>query len=351
MGDLTPDDKKGIGNLDDPGLPFDYREREYGTVPVDETRARFQWVSEIAYKNVHRIVARGYDTTELMEEDYGLTDVLFVNFQARIPTVEEDQMLNYVMIMALEDGLSAPVAMSRLVAQSKTFLTQACGASIHAFGHAYGAYSAFGNRLYDELTAGQAKNLDIDAIAQGIVDNNLDDEALGVSDLMLKDPAAKRMIERARKLGVASEYVELMSAIVEKAKAASDTPVDIDMLGCMGSVMMDLGFTPEATWAILAITRSFSAGAHFIEETERDDYRRLGQVLTPPEMYDGHPDRPVPPLAERDAVAKSALTANLDEWAKSQEERKSVLGSGYSIHEEIEDPSKQTGIKTVGKKL
>ena len=351
MGDLTPDDKMGIGNLDDPDLPFDYREREYGTVPIDETRARFQWVSEIAYKNVHRIVARGYDTTELMEEDYGLTDLLFVNFQARIPTVEEDQMLNYVMIMALEDGLSAPVAMSRLVAQSKTFLTQACGASIHAFGHAYGAFSAFGNRLYDELTAGQAKNLDIDAIAQGIVDNNLDDEALGVSDLMLKDPAAKRMIERARKLGVAGEYVELMSTIVEKAKAASDTPVDIDMLGCMGSVMMDLGFTPEATWAILAITRSFSAGAHFIEETERADYRRLGQVLTPPDMYDGHPDRPVPPLAERDAVTKPALTTTLDEWAKSQEERKSVLGSGYSIHEEIEDPSKQTGIKTVGKKL
>ena len=351
MGDMTPADKKGIGNLDDPGLPFDYSEREYGTVPIDETRARFQWVSEVAYKNVHRIVARGYDTTELVEEGYGMTDVLFVDFQARIPTVEEDQMLNYVMIMALEDGLSAPAAMSRLVAQSKTFLTQACGASIHAFGHAYGAYSAFGNRLLDELTAGRAKGLDIDAIAQGIADDNLDDEALGVSDLMLKDPAAKRMIERARKLGVAGEYVELMTAIVEKARAASDTPVDIDMLGAMGSVMMDLGFTPEATWAILAVTRSFAAGAHFIEEIERADYRRLGQVLTPPEMYDGHPDRPVPPLAERDALAKLALSADLDEWAKSQEERRSVWGSGYSIHEEIEDPSKKTGIKSVGKKL
>ena len=351
MGDLTPADKKGIGNLDDPGLPFDYSEREYGTVPIDETRARFQWSSEVAYKNVHRIVARGYDTTELVEEGYGMTDVLFVDFQARIPTVEEDQMLNYVMIMALEDGLSAPAAMSRLVAQSKTFLTQACGASIHAFGHAYGAYSAFGNRLLDELTAGRAKGLDIDAIAKGIVDDNLADEALGVSDLMLKDPAAKRMIERARKLGVAGEYVELMTAIVEKARAASDTPVDIDMLGAMGSVMMDLGFTPEATWAILAVTRSFAAGAHFIEEIERADYRRLGQVLTPPEMYDGHPDRPVPPLAERDALAKLALSADLDEWAKSQEERRSVWGSGYSIHEEIEDPSKKTGIKSVGKKL
>ena len=64
-----------------------------------------------------------------------------------------------------------------------------------------------------------------------------------------------------------------------------------------------------------------------------------------------HPDRPVPPLAERDALTKLALSADLDEWAKSQEERRSVWGSGYSIHEEIEDPSKKTGIKSVGKKL
>ena len=193
MGDLKPKDKKGIGNLDDPGLPFNYSEREYGTVPIDESRARFQWVSEVAYKNVHRIVSRGYDTTELMEEGYGMTDVLFVDFQARIPLIEEDQMLNYVMIMALEDGLSAPAAMSRLVAQSKTFLTQACGASIHAFGHAYGAYSAFGNRLFDELKSRQENGLDLDAIATNIVDSNLHDESLGVSNLMLKDPSAKKI--------------------------------------------------------------------------------------------------------------------------------------------------------------
>jgi len=351
MGDLKPKDKKGIGNLDDPGLPFNYSEREYGTVPIDETRARFQWVSEIAYKNVHRIVSRGYDTTELMEEGYGMTDVLFVDFQARIPSIEEDQMLNYVMIMALEDGLSAPAAMSRLVAQSKTFLTQACGASIHAFGHAYGAYSAFGNRLLDELKAGQESGLDIGAIAQGIVDNNLHDESLGVSNLMLKDPAAKRMIARAEKLSVAGQHVTLMKLVVEKAQAASDEPIDIDMLGAMGAVMMDLGFTAEATWAILAVTRSFAAGAHFIEEIERNEYRKMGQVLTPKEMYDGEADRPVPPLAERDANSKSALSADLDEWAKAEEERKSVWGSGASIFEEIEDPSKKTGIKSVGKKI
>jgi hypothetical protein len=138
---------------------------------------------------------------------------------------------------------------------------------------------------------------------------------------------------------------------VEKAQAVSGEPIDLDMLGAMGSVMMDLGFTAEATWAILAVTRSFAAGAHFIEEIERNEYRKLGQVLTPKEMYDGEADRPVPPLAERRENSKPALSTNLDEWAKAEEELKSVWGSGASIHEEIEDPSKKTGIKSVGKKI
>ncbi len=349
MGNLG--DKKGIGNLDDTGLPFDYSAREYGTVPPDEKRARFQWVSEVAYKNVHRIVSRGYDTTELMEEGYGVTDVLFVNFQARIPSVEEDQMLNYIMILALEDGLSMPAAVSRLVAQSKTFLTQACGASILAFGHAYGAYSAFGNMLLDSLAAGEAQGLNTTEIAEEIVNANRQSESLGISDLMLKDPAAKRIMARAEKLGVAGRYVELIKAMVKTAQGSMDTPVDVDMLGAMGAVMMDLGFSPEATWAILAVTRSFAAGAHYIEEVERGDYQKLGQTLTPKACYDGQEDRPVPPLADRHKHAKSALCTDLEQWKRAEEERKRVLGSGYSIHEEIEDPSKKTGIKSVGKKL
>ena len=54
MGDAK--DKTGIGNLDSPELPYDYGKREYGTVPLDhDNRAPFQWVSEVAYKNVHRM--------------------------------------------------------------------------------------------------------------------------------------------------------------------------------------------------------------------------------------------------------------------------------------------------------
>jgi hypothetical protein len=210
--------ERGIGNLGSPKNPFDYYDREYGTVPRDTKRAPFQWVSEVAYKNVHRIVTRGYDTTELMEEGYGVIEVLFVDYQARIPTVEEGQMLNYVMILALEDGLSSPAAISRIVARSKTFLTQACGASIMAFGHAYGAYSAFGNRLDKYIKMADEQGLSLEAAAKMLVQENLYDEALGVSELMLKDPAAQRMVARAEKLGVSGKYIDFTRHVVQAAR-------------------------------------------------------------------------------------------------------------------------------------
>jgi len=340
---------RGIGNLDSPKNPFDYYAREYGTVPQDTKRAPFQWVSEVAYKNVHRIVTRGYDTTEIMEEGYGVIEVLFVDYQARIPTIEEGQMLNYVMILALEDGISSPAAISRIVAKSKTFLTQACGASIMAFGHAFGAYSAFGNRLDDYLKKAEAENLSLELAAEQLVIENQHDEALGVSDLMLKDPAAKRMLARAKKLGVAGRYVEFTEKIMTAAQNIFPAPVDLDMLGATGAVMLDLGFTPEATWAILAVTRSFAAGAHYIEEVEREGATRLGQQLTPQEDYDGPEERPVPPLAEREKSTRSAVCKTPDEWKKRFEEMKKLRGSGFAIIEEVEDPSKKSGIKKVGK--
>jgi len=97
--------------------------------------------------------------------------------------------------------------MARITARSKTFLTQARGASILAFGHAYGAYSAFGNRLDEYLKRAKAEGNSIEEMAAILVEENLDDKSLGVPDLMLKDPAAKRIFARAEKLGVAGKHI------------------------------------------------------------------------------------------------------------------------------------------------
>ena len=330
-----------MDNLDDPRLNFNYRTRERGTVPFDDKRARFQWVSEVAYKNVHRIVSRGYDTTELVEQGYGLTDVLFVDFQARIPLIEEDKMLNYVMVCMLEDGLSSPANIARIVASGKTILTQAAGSSILAFGHAYGAYQEIG-KMMDGILARQTKEgKPLAELVEAVVGTKLNDPALGVSGLMLKDPMAKRMIARAEKLGVAGKYVSLIKEIVKAAQKLSKEPVDIDLLGATGAVMFDLGFTPEATWGILAVTRAFATGAHYCEEIEREAPVGLGQTLTPKEWYDGPADRQVPTLEERKKVAKAMEAQTPEEWKKIFLERQKIKGSGWAIVEEIDDPKRK----------
>ncbi len=340
MGDLTKARKKLPENLYNPRLRYDYESRPTGTVAPDPNRQPFRWVSEVAYKNLRRIVARGYDTTELVERGYGLADLLFVDYQSRIPLVEENQMLQYLMILSLEDGLSSPAMISRIVAKSKVYLTQACGSAILAFGHAYGAFSAFGTMLDRYLARAEKDKLSPARAAEMLVKENLNADHLGVSDLMLKDPAAKRIFDRAEKLGVARRHIPFMTEVVKAAQKASRTPVDLDMLGGIGAAMMDLGFTPDAAWCIMAVTRSIAGGAHAIEEIEREGYHRTGQVLTPKGDYDGPADRPVPSLDERDRVARSGQARTPQEWRQKVDEGRKLYGSGHSIEEAIEDPRK-----------
>jgi len=343
MGDIKKNSKLQ-GNLYDPRLRYDYENREHGTVPADTTREQFRWSSEVAYKNVHRIVSRGYDTTELVEAGYGFTDMIFIDFQSRIPLIEEIKMLDYILILSLEDGLSSPAAVSRIVAKSNVYLTQAAGASILAFGYAYGAFSAFGTMLdkyYIMVEKGEKNEKEAASL---LVKDNIDKEYFGISELMQKDPAAKRLFARAKKLGVARKYIPFMEKVVQNAQKARKG-IDLDMLGAIGTAMMDLGFSPEAIWSIIAVTRGFAAGAHWIEEVEREDTLRFGETLTSSGDYDGPEENAAPTLEERDAIAKPFKAESLEEWMEKRNALKKVYGSGHSIVEEIEDPRKMVNDK------
>ncbi len=308
-------------------------------------REPFKWHSTVSYKKVDKIVTRGYDTTELVEKGYGLADVIFIDFQARIPLIKETKMLNYLMILCLEDGLSPPSAISRFVSKGHTILTQSVGASILAFGHAYGAFQTYGKMLDQYLSRAEKEGKNLDEAAETLVEENRGSLILGVSTLMLKDPAAKRVFARADSLGVAGKYIDFQKRVVKFAREASKESVDLDLFGAIGAAMFDLGFSPESVWSIIAITRSFGCGAHAIEEEEREARVVFGQSLLPREYYDGPSDRPVPSLKDRDKIVRPAQSKTLEEWKKHFEEMKKFKGSGFSIVEEIEDPRKLPKVK------
>ena len=62
--------------------------------------------TSISYKTEEKTVMRGYDLSELAEEGYSFYDAMFVLFQNRIPTENEEKMLKYEMGVFLEHSMS-----------------------------------------------------------------------------------------------------------------------------------------------------------------------------------------------------------------------------------------------------
>jgi citrate synthase len=285
-------------------------------------RAPFHWRSAISWKARERIVCRGYDINELAEK-VSLTDMVFLIFQGRLPSPDEEQMLTHVMVVFVEHAFSPSTVAARMAAVGRPPLNAAIAAGILAFGDAHGPGLAYSEMMTDCLARARETTTPIGQIAEQLV---AESEAKGRKVLGLhqpqhiKDPRADGVFAKARKLGLARDYVALQSAIEEAFNRRRREPLHSNLLGAAGSVLLDLGFKPQACWAIGILARAFGCAAHAIEELEREPAWRasarnsmvdlMDLSLQGAQYYDGPADRPVPTLGERKRAADSSRERN-----------------------------------------
>jgi citrate synthase len=281
-------------------------------------REPFHWRSAISWKTRERIVCRGYDINELAEKA-SLTDMVFLIFQGRLPSPDEEQMLTHLMIVFVEHSFSPSTVAARMAAVGRPPLNAAIAAGILTFGDAHGPGLAYSEMMVDWLARARATETPLDQIAEQLVE---DCEARGRKVLGLHqpqhimDPRADGVFAKARKLGLARDYVALQTAIQRAFNRRRETQLHPNLLGAAGSVLLDLGFQPNACWAIGILARAFGCAAHAIEELEREPAWRasgrssmvdlLDLSLQGAEYYDGPAERPVPTLDERKRAAASA---------------------------------------------
>ncbi|HAZ02158.1 MAG TPA: hypothetical protein DCY97_08280, partial [Marinilabiliales bacterium] len=94
----------------------------------------FQRKTAISFKTEKKTVMRGYDLSELAEEEYSFCDALFILFQNRIPTENEEKMLNYEMGVFIEHSMSPSAVAAIGVATGRPNLPCSIAASITTFG-------------------------------------------------------------------------------------------------------------------------------------------------------------------------------------------------------------------------
>ncbi|MCZ6529950.1 MAG: hypothetical protein O6949_06410 [Chloroflexi bacterium] len=279
----------------------------------------FRKKTSIAYKTEEKTVLRGYDLSELAEEGYSFADAMFLLFQARIPTAEEEKMLKYEMGEFMEHSMSPSAASAISVISGRPNLPAAVAASIMTFGGAHGPGAAHGYMLNKYIERARVEGITLDEMAKILVDEYLDAEepimGMGQPQHTDGDPRAEPTHIKQEELELDGVYLELQRAIEKHFYARREREgksyVAVNMIGAGNTTLSDLGFSPNAAWCVGSVCRGYSCAAHAIYTMKRGHAWAASKREPMVQMLDlsmvkyvGPADRDVPRQEERQQYAR-----------------------------------------------
>ena len=273
----------------------------------------------ISYKTEEKTVTRGYDLSELAEKGYSFCDAMFVLFQNRIPTSNEEKMLKYEMGEFMEHSMSPPAASAISVISGRPNLPCAVAASVMTFGGVHGPGAAHGYMMNKYIERARVEGKTLDEMAKILVDEYLDNKqpvmGMGQPQHVDGDPRAEPTHIKQEELGVGGVYLEFQRAVEKhfhaRRKADGRSPVGVNVVGAGNTALCDIGFAPNAAWCIGSVSRGFSCAAHALYNMKRGRAWAASRREPMVQMLDltmikyvGPEDRKVPPQKERQEYAR-----------------------------------------------
>src|SRR5512139_2210206 len=284
-----------------------------------EREPALQRKTQISYKTEEKTVLRGYNLSDLAEGGYTFCDALFVTFQSRIPTENEEKMLEYEMAEFLEHSMSPSAAGAISTMGGRPQLPAAIAAGIMTFGGAHGPGAAHGYMMNKYLERARVEGKTPKEMGKILVDEYMDAGrpvmGLGQPQHIHGDPRAVPTHKKHQELIGAGVYLELQLAIEEafngRRVAEGKRALAVNMIGAGNTALAELGFSPNAAWAIGCICRGFSCAAHALYTMKKGHAWAASKREPMVQMLDlsmikyvGPPDKEVPSQAERQEYAR-----------------------------------------------
>ena len=273
----------------------------------------------ISYKTEEETVLRGYNLSDLAEEGYTFCDALFVLFQERLPTENEEKMLEYETAEFLEHSMSPSAAGAIAVISGRPHLPAAMAAAVMTFGSAHGPGAAHGYMMHRYIERAGEEGKSLEEMGKILVDEYMDAGlpvmGLGQPQHTDGDPRAEPTHIKHEELGVGGVYLELQRSIEkhfnERRKKDGKSYVAVNMIGAGNTALAELGFSPNAAWCIGCVCRGFSCAAHALYTMKKGRAWAASKREPMVQMLDlsmikyiGPEDRPVPSQEERQEYAK-----------------------------------------------
>lgn len=182
------------------------------------------------------------------------TQMVFELLTEREPTEAETKLLDLILNLSIDHGPNTPSAVETIKAakEGKT-ISEALASGILQINESHGGA---GEPLMEILYQVQSSKLKVKNLVEEYLKEGKRLPGLGHRVYKDKDPRAELIMDSALRLGIGSEFIQMVKDLREELKKQSgkDLPINID--GAIAAVLCSFGLEPKFGIAVFLIART-----------------------------------------------------------------------------------------------
>ena len=216
------------------------------------------------------ITVRGHDLVEDLVGQTSFTEMMFLCVMGRRPTTAETAIVDAVMVILMEHGLTPSALATRLVYASSPEAMQAgVAAGLLAVGNNFGGTMEGAALLLEEMVADEAG---IEAAARRLA------EAYRAAKKPLPgfghpihrpdDPRTPKLLAVAGSHGVPGKHIAALWSLSSAVDEVYGRHITINATGAIGAVLCEIGVPAKIMRGFAVVTRAAGLVGHIREEQE-----------------------------------------------------------------------------------
>jgi citrate synthase len=231
-------------------------------------------VSSMGKAELDRIFVRGYDLNEELMGKITFAQMLYLMLVGRMPTPEEGRMIDSMLIVLVDHGMTSGAMSARMTFHSAPEAIQgAVAAAILGAGSVHLGSSEYCAKMLNDTLPPDSKETDLDAIAKEAVGKYFANKQLipGIGHGIHRegDPRAEKLFDIAQQTKVYGRYCDLIRKIGKLSEERLGRRLPVNVTGAIGAISMDMGFHWQMSKSFAILGRALGGIAHIGEEIRR----------------------------------------------------------------------------------
>jgi len=246
--------------------------------------------SAISASNSRTILVRGFDLVEDLIGQTSFTDYVWLLITGALPSRAQSAIFDAALVAIAEHGLVPSVQASRmtLAAAPEAFQGAVAAGLLGCGSVILGATEAAG-RFSTEVLSLTSMSL-TDAVAKVLARYRAEKLPVpGFGHPLHKegDPRAKKLLETAKRLGVAGAHVEAMRETERQLPGVIGKALPMNVSAAIPAVLLDAGYPLPALKGAPLLARAAGLVGHLLEEIERPIGFHMSHAASASIRYDG----------------------------------------------------------------